>query len=191
MKGTMSASADQPLQFGYFLAPAADSPLIATARRIVRMLWSGVRNLRFDGAHYRLAGAQFGPVPLHPIGIRLGVYGPRALERTGRAADGWIPSFRGDIGQIAEMSRRLDDAVAAAGRAPDAVRRVLNVSGSITDGSSDGMFRGPAGQWVDEIGDVAVSYGFDTFIFWSEDGDRQFGRFAQEVVPAVRERLAR
>jgi len=295
MKGTMSASADQPLQFGYFLVPAADSPLIATAQRIerlgldyaaiqdhpyhrgfadtwslmamiaastttlrvfpdvanlplrppavmakaaatidllsggrfelglgaggfwdaieayggprraprealealgeaitvIRMLWSGERNLRFDGAHYRLAGAQSGPVPPHPIGIWLGVYGPRALELTGRAADGWIPSFRGDIGQIAEMSRRLDDAVAAAGRAPDAVRRVLNVSGSITDGSSDGMFRGPAGQWVDEIGDVAVSYGFDTFIFWSEDGDRQLGRFAQEVVPAVRERLAR
>jgi alkanesulfonate monooxygenase SsuD/methylene tetrahydromethanopterin reductase-like flavin-dependent oxidoreductase (luciferase family) len=295
MKGTMSASADQPLQFGYFLVPAADSPLIATAQRIerlgldyvaiqdhpyhrgfadtwslmamiaastttlrvfpdvanlplrppavmakaaatigllsggrfelglgaggfwdaieayggprrsprqalealgeaitvIRMLWSGERNLRFDGAHYRLAGAQSGPVPAHPIGIWLGVYGPRALELTGRAADGWIPSFRGDIGQIAEMSRRLDDAVAAAGRPQEAVRRVLNVSGSITDGSSDGMFRGPAGQWADDIADVAASYGFDTFIFWGEDGDQQLDRFAQEVVPAVRERLAR
>jgi alkanesulfonate monooxygenase SsuD/methylene tetrahydromethanopterin reductase-like flavin-dependent oxidoreductase (luciferase family) len=158
---------------------------------VIRQVWSGERNLRFAGAHYRLAGAQAGPVPAHPIGIWLGVYGPRALELTGRAADGWIPSFRGDIGQIAEMSRRLDDAVAAAGRPQEAVRRVLNVSGSITDGSSDGMFRGPAGQWVDDIADVAASYGFDTFIFWGEDGDQQLDRFAQEVVPAVRERLAR
>ena len=84
---------------------------------VIRKVWSGERNLRFEGSHYRLAGAQSGPVPPHEIGIWLGVYGPRALELTGRAADGWIPSFRGDIGQIAQMSSRLDDAVAAAGLA--------------------------------------------------------------------------
>ncbi len=127
-------------------------------------------------------------MPPHEIGIWLGVYGPRALELTGRAADGWIPSFRGDIGQIAQMSSRLDDAVAAAGRPPGAVRRVLNVSGTVTDGSSEGMFRGPVTQWVDELAEVAVSYGFDTFVFWGE-GDDQLDRFAQEVVPAARERL--
>ena len=131
---------------------------------------------------------QSGPVPPHEIGIWLGVYGPRALELTGRAADGWIPSFRGDIGQIAQMSSRLDDAVAAAGLLLGAVRRVLNVSGTVTDGSSEGMFRGPVTQWVDELAEVAVSYGFDTFVFWGE-GDDQLDRFAQEVVPAARERL--
>jgi alkanesulfonate monooxygenase SsuD/methylene tetrahydromethanopterin reductase-like flavin-dependent oxidoreductase (luciferase family) len=155
---------------------------------VIRKVWSGERNLRFEGSHYRLAGAQSGPVPPHEIGIWLGVYGPRALELTGRAADGWIPSFRGDIGQIAQMSSRLDDAVAAAGRPPGAVRRVLNVSGTVTDGSSEGMFRGPVTQWVDELAEVAVSYGFDTFVFWGE-GDDQLDRFAQEVVPAARERL--
>ena len=82
---------------------------------VIRMLWSGQRGLRFEGAHYRLSGAQAGPAPAHPIGIWLGVYGPRALELAGRAADGWVPSFRGDIGQIADMSRRLDDAISAAG----------------------------------------------------------------------------
>jgi alkanesulfonate monooxygenase SsuD/methylene tetrahydromethanopterin reductase-like flavin-dependent oxidoreductase (luciferase family) len=157
---------------------------------VIRKVWSGERNLRFEGSHYRLAGAQSGPVPPHEIGIWLGVYGPRALELTGRAADGWIPSFRGDIGQIARMSSRLDDAVAAAGRPQGAVRRVLNVSGTVTDGSSEGMFRGPVTQWVDELAEVAVSYGFDTFVFWGE-GDDQLDRFAQEVVPAARERLVR
>jgi alkanesulfonate monooxygenase SsuD/methylene tetrahydromethanopterin reductase-like flavin-dependent oxidoreductase (luciferase family) len=157
---------------------------------VVRKIWSGERNLRFEGSYYRLAGAQSGPVPPHEIGIWLGVYGPRALELTGRAADGWIPSFRGDIGQIAEMTRRLDDAVAAAGRPAGAVRRVLNVSGTITDGVSEGMFRGPASQWVDDLTEVAVSYGFDTFIFWGEGG-HQLDRFAREVVPAARDQLAR
>jgi alkanesulfonate monooxygenase SsuD/methylene tetrahydromethanopterin reductase-like flavin-dependent oxidoreductase (luciferase family) len=153
---------------------------------VIRQVWSGERNLRFEGTHYRLAGAQAGPVPAHPIGIWLGVYGPRALELTARAADGWIPSFRGDIAQIAEMTRRLDDALSAAGRPPTALRRVLNVSGAITDGASEGMFRGPVTQWVADLAGVAVSHRFDTFIFWGE-GDRQLDRFAQEVVPAVRE----
>jgi alkanesulfonate monooxygenase SsuD/methylene tetrahydromethanopterin reductase-like flavin-dependent oxidoreductase (luciferase family) len=157
---------------------------------VIRKVWSGERNLRFEGSYYRLAGAQSGPVPAHPIGIWLGVYGPRAVKLTARAADGWVPSFRGDIGQIAEMSRRLDDAASAADRPPEALRRVLNVSGTITAGPSEGMFHGPARQWVDNLAEVAVSYGFDTFIFWGE-GDHQLDRFAQEVVPALREHLPR
>jgi hypothetical protein len=88
------------------------------------------------------------------------------------------------------MTRRLDDAAAAAGRPPGALRRVLNVSGAITDGSSAGMFNGPATQWVESLTEVAVSYGFDTFVFWGEGSD-QLDRFAQEVVPAAREQLAR
>jgi alkanesulfonate monooxygenase SsuD/methylene tetrahydromethanopterin reductase-like flavin-dependent oxidoreductase (luciferase family) len=162
---------------------------LAEAITVIRKVWSGERNLRFEGNYYRLAGAQSGPVPPHEIGIWLGVYGPRALELTGRAADGWIPSFRGDIGQIAEMSRHLDEAVAASGRPAGAIRRILNVSGTITLGASEGKFRGPVTQWVDDLAELAGSYGFDTFIFWGE-GDDQLDRFAQEVVPAARERLA-
>lgn len=159
---------------------------LAEAITVIRKVWSGERNLRFEGTHYRLAGAQAGPVPAHPIGIWLGVYGPRALELAGRAADGWVPSFRGDIGQIADMSRRFDDAASAAGRPPGNLRRILNAT--ITEGSSKGMFNGPVDQWTENITEVAVYYRFDTFIFYGE-GDRQLDRFAQEVVPAVRTQL--
>jgi hypothetical protein len=38
--------------------------------------------------------------------------------------------------------------------------------------------------------DVAESFGFGTFIFGGE-GDEQLDRFAHEIVPAVREKLAR
>lgn len=35
---------------------------------------------------------------------------------------------------------------------------------------------------------MALTYNFDTFIFWAE-GERQFERFAEEVVTSVRKRV--
>ncbi len=90
---------------------------------------------------------------------------------------------------LAEGSARLDEAASAAGRNPWDIRRVLNVNGQITDGPKLGLLRGPVDQWVDELTDLAVGYGFDTFIFWGE-GDDQLSRFAEEVVPAVRSQIA-
>lgn len=162
---------------------------LAEAIEVIRKVWSGERNLRFEGQHYHLRGAQSGPAPAHPIGIWLGVYGPRALQLAGRAADGWVPSFRGDLKQIADMAARLDDAAAEAGRDPASLRRILNVNGLVTDGASNGVLRGPVDQWVDELTDLVVTYGFDTFILWAE-GEGQLSRFAEEVVPAVRAQVA-
>lgn len=158
------------------------------AIHIIRLVWSGDRNLRFNGEHYRLAGAHSGPVPPHPIGIWLGVYGPRALRLTGRLADGWVPSLRGEISFLSGGAARIDDAAASADRDPADIRRVLNLNGQITDGSRLGLLRGPVDQWVDELTDLAVGYGFDTFLFWGE-GDDQLPRFAEEVVPAVRAKV--
>jgi alkanesulfonate monooxygenase SsuD/methylene tetrahydromethanopterin reductase-like flavin-dependent oxidoreductase (luciferase family) len=72
-----------------------------------------------------------------------------------------------------------------AGRRPGDIRRVLNVNGRITDGAGKGLLRGPVDQWIDELTDLAVGYGFDTFLF-SGEGPDQLPRFAEEVVPAVR-----
>lgn len=162
---------------------------LAEAIEVIRRVWSGERNLRFDGNHYKLRGAHSGPVPAHPIGIWLGVTGPRALRLAGQVADGWVPSFRGDLQKIADMTRRLDEAAADAGRDPASIRRILNVNGTITDGASNGMLQGPVDQWVDELTDLATAYSFDTFIFWGE-GESQLQQFAEEVIPAVRERVA-
>ena len=155
------------------------------AIEVIRKVWSGERNLRFEGQHYHLRGAHSGPVPAHPIGIWLGVTGPRALKLAGKVADGWVPSFRGDLKKIAEMTKRLDDAAAESGRDPVSIRRILNVNGVITDGASNGMLQGPVNQWADELTDLTITYGFDTFIFWGE-GEGQLQRFAEQVVPAVR-----
>ena len=169
--------------------PSAALAALAEAIEVIRKVWSGDRNLRFEGQHYRLRGAHSGPVPAHPIGIWLGVTGPRALKLAGKVADGWVPSFRGDLTKIADMSRQLDDAAAEAGRDPASIRRILNVNGTITDGATNGMLQGPVNQWVDELTDLAITYGFDTFIFWGE-GEGQLQRFAEEVVPAVRAQIA-
>ena len=155
------------------------------AIEVIRKVWSGERNLRFEGQHYHLRGAHSGPVPAHPIGIWLGVTGPRALKLAGKVADGWVPSFRGDLKKIAEMTKRLDDAAAESGRDPVSIRRILNVNGVITDGASNGMLQGPVNQWADELTDLTITYGFDTLIFWGE-GEGQLQRFAEQVVPAVR-----
>jgi alkanesulfonate monooxygenase SsuD/methylene tetrahydromethanopterin reductase-like flavin-dependent oxidoreductase (luciferase family) len=161
---------------------------LAEAIEVIRMVWSGERNLRFEGRHYRLRGAHSGPVPAHPIGIWLGVTGPKALQLAGRIANGWVPSFRGDLKKVIDMAAQLDDAAGEAGRDPSAICRILNVGGEITDGASNGVFKGPVDQWADELTDLAINHGFDTFILWAE-GEGQLSRFAEQVVPAVRERV--
>ena len=170
-------------------SPGESLTALAEAIEVIRKVWSGDRNLRFEGKHYQLRGAHSGPLPAHPIGIWLGVTGPRALKLAGEVADGWVPSFRGDLTKIANMTKRLNDAIAEAGRDATSVRRILNVNGTITNGATNGMLQGPVNQWVEELTDLVLTYGFDTFIFWSE-GARQFQKFAEEVVPAVRAEVA-
>ena len=170
-------------------SPGVALEALAEGIEVIRKVWSGDRNLRFEGKHYQLRGAHSGPVLAHPIGIWLGVTGPRALKLTGQVADGWVPSFRGDLSKIAEMTQRLNDAATEAGRDPASIRRILNVNGVITDGASNGILQGPVNQWVDELTNLAVNYGFDTFIFWGE-GDGQLQRFAEAVVPALRAQIA-
>jgi alkanesulfonate monooxygenase SsuD/methylene tetrahydromethanopterin reductase-like flavin-dependent oxidoreductase (luciferase family) len=170
-------------------SPGESLAALGEAIEVIRKVWSGDRNLRFEGQHYQLRGAHSGPVPAHPIGIWLGVTGPRALKLAGQAADGWVPSFRGDLTKIADMTRRLEDAAAEAGRDPASIRRILNVNGLITDGASNGMLQGPVTQWVEELTALAVTYHFDTFIFWGE-GEGQLQRFAGQVAPAVRTQVA-
>jgi len=166
-------------------SPGEALAALAEAMEVIRMVWSGERNLRYEGQFYRLKGAQSGPVPAHPMGIWLGVYGARALRLAGRAADGWVPSFRGDLNKIAGMAARLDAAAAEAGRDPASLRRILNVGGEITTGASNGVLHGPVDQWVDELTLLTTRFGFDTFILWAE-GEDQLRRFAEQVAPAVR-----
>ena len=158
------------------------------AIRIIRAFWSGERTIAFDGRYYSVRGLHPGPAPAHPIGIWLGVGKPRALALTGRLADGWVPSLSWATPELVPaMMRRIDEGAAAAGREPSEIRRVYNVGGTIADGPTDGLLKGPPRHWIETLTGFAVELGFDTFVFWpDEEPLAQLERFAQEVVPALR-----
>ncbi len=68
----------------------------------------------------------------------------------------------------------------------------INVMGRITDGPVTGLLEGPPLHWAEELTNFITELGFDTFVFWpNEDPIRQVERFTAEVVPGVREHVAR
>jgi alkanesulfonate monooxygenase SsuD/methylene tetrahydromethanopterin reductase-like flavin-dependent oxidoreductase (luciferase family) len=169
--------------------PKESVDALEEAIAIIRLIWSGQSPVAFEGEHYTVASLKPGPPPTHPIGIWLGAYGPRMVRLVGSSADGWLPSVpRLPLEDVPPRQQAIDEAAKRAGRDPSDIRRVANVSGTITTGESGGFLKGPASQWIDDLRRLRDDYGFDTFIFWGEgDPDEQVRRFAEEVAPAVRE----
>jgi alkanesulfonate monooxygenase SsuD/methylene tetrahydromethanopterin reductase-like flavin-dependent oxidoreductase (luciferase family) len=156
---------------------------------IIRAALDTERVVRGDGPHYSVPGYPPGPPPSHRVGIWLGVYGPRGLRLTGRLADGWVPSLGYmDPDAFRRASGVVDEAAAAAGRDPDDIRRVYNLSGAITDGErGTDALSGPVAHWVETLTSWVTDIGVDSLVFWPADaGVEQVERFAREVVPAVR-----
>ncbi len=171
--------------------PGESLAALEEAITLIRHLWSGERSVTFKGEHYQVVGTHPGPVPMHPINIWVGAVGPKMMKLIGRVGDGWIPSLRNVApDKILELQQRIDEAASEAGRDPDVIQRILNITGRITTGTSTGLLNGPAEQWVDELTMLALDYGFDTFIF-AESEPYQVNRFAEEIVPLVRERVVR
>ncbi|HEU5267987.1 MAG TPA: LLM class flavin-dependent oxidoreductase [Jatrophihabitans sp.] len=153
---------------------------------IIRATWDvGSRAVRVEGAHYRVVGAHPGPAPAHPVQIWIGALGPRMLQLTGRAGDGWLPSMSYvPPDKLAERNVIIDDAAVAAGRAPADIRRLYNVNAS-PGGGRPGSTGGPA-DWAEQLAELTVGHGMSAFIIAGDDPD-EINRFASEVAPAVRE----
>jgi len=164
---------------------------VEEAIQVMRLVWSEERSVRFDGEIYTLKGLKPGPHPAHEIGIWVGAGGPRMLGLIGRLADGWVPSMGwATPDRLPEMHRRIDEGAARAGRDPDEIRRVYNISGIIGE-EGEGLLDGSASRWIEELSRFVLELGMDTFIYWpAEDHVRQVELFASEVVPAVREAVA-
>lgn len=172
--------------------PADAALALIEAVQVIRLMWSTESSVRYDGRHYRLRGTKPGPPPVHPIGIWLGVGGPRLLDFLGRAADGWVPSS-GFVAaeRLGDLHRRIDDGARAAGRDPAVIKRVYNVWGTVTEGPSRGFLQGPVDQWVEQLTALVVEWGMDTFIFGpADDPVRQSEVFAAQIAPAVRDAVA-
>jgi alkanesulfonate monooxygenase SsuD/methylene tetrahydromethanopterin reductase-like flavin-dependent oxidoreductase (luciferase family) len=146
---------------------------------VIRELWAtGERGgARFEGKHYRLAGALRGPAPVHDISIWVGAFKPRMLRLVGRLGDGWLPTIAGlKPGDLAAGNAIIDAAAAGAGREPQAIRRLLNV----------GAVEAPARETAAELARLALEDGIATFILTAND-PRAMMDFAAEVAPRVRE----
>ena len=93
----------------------------------------------------------------------------------GRLADGWVPSLGYvQTQELDGMNERIDDAAASAGRDPRRIRRVINT--------------GDAG--AETLVSLALEHGMDTFVAGGDEPD-QMRRFADEVIPRVREEVAK
>jgi alkanesulfonate monooxygenase SsuD/methylene tetrahydromethanopterin reductase-like flavin-dependent oxidoreductase (luciferase family) len=149
--------------------------------------------VRGAGPFYPIPGYPPGPPAAHRVEIWVGAMAPRALHLIGRLADGWIPG--GGVSQVdrfGELTARIDAAAIAAGRDPLAIRRIVNISGTITDRpGQQGRLEGPPNIWVDVLSRWAIEHRLDAFVFWPADASiGQIERFAAEVVPGVREAMA-
>jgi alkanesulfonate monooxygenase SsuD/methylene tetrahydromethanopterin reductase-like flavin-dependent oxidoreductase (luciferase family) len=176
---------------GRRLRPGQARQALDEAIGIIRQTWAADQRggVRLDGEFYQVNGAKRGPAPAHDVGIWLGAYKPGMLALTGRAADGWLPSL-GYLqpGDLAAGNKIIDEAAQQAGRSPDRIRRLLNVSGRFGT-IGHGPLDGPAEQWAEELADLALSDGISAFILGGDDPD-DLRRFAAEVAPAVRELVA-
>lgn len=169
--------------------PAEAADALEEAIPIIRAALDARETVRGPGPAYQIPGYPPGPPAAHRMEIWIGAYRPRGLRLIGRVADGWVPSlaYLGPDG-FRVASDRITDAALAAGRDPSAIRRIYNISGTMTDGEiGEGYLHGPADLWVDTLARWIDEIGVDTLIFWpSGPGVDEVDRFALEIVPEVR-----
>jgi alkanesulfonate monooxygenase SsuD/methylene tetrahydromethanopterin reductase-like flavin-dependent oxidoreductase (luciferase family) len=160
---------------------------------VIRSMWSPGPATDFEGRYYSLDGARPGPFPVHPIGIWIGSYKKRMLELTGRLGDGWLPSsMYAPPGELAGMSRTIDDAADAAGRDPAAIQRIYTVTGRFSRLASDGFLTGPPELWARQLTELALTHGMSGFVLApsTANAERALRTFAEEVAPLVRDAVS-
>lgn len=139
---------------------------------VIRALWAPGRGVRLQGEHYQLDGARPGPFPAHDIGIWLGAYKKRMLRLTGQQADGWLPSSPyAPPQQLKAMNAIIDEAAQEAGRRPEDIRRIYNITSELT---------------AHQLAELALNDGMSGFVLMVNTDD-ELRKFAEEIAPAVRE----
>jgi alkanesulfonate monooxygenase SsuD/methylene tetrahydromethanopterin reductase-like flavin-dependent oxidoreductase (luciferase family) len=183
-------------------SPAARVRALEEAILVVRALSGGGDPVTVDGEFYQVTELTPATAPAPPIWV--GALGPKTLAVTGRRADGWIPGHLADWRStlVAQSRPILDEAAASAGRNPADIATIYNVSGRLTRdplprtrGDDGRWIGGGAAQWVDELTSAVLEHGAAAFIYLLPPGDiiddTTVNLWAREVVPAVREAIAK
>ena len=184
------------------LSPGDRVRALEEAIMVVRALSGGGDPVTFDGEFYQVTGLTPAAAATPPIWI--GALGPKTLAVTGRHADGWIPGHLADwrSTRVVESRPVIDEAAASVGRDPADVDTIYNVSGRLTRDplpeTRDGEGRWVGGgvkQWVEELTFAVLEHGAAAFIYLLPPGDSisdtTLNLWAHEVVPAVREAIAK
>jgi probable F420-dependent oxidoreductase len=159
------------------------------AIRVVRGLWSG-GPFTFRGAMYETKDAEVAPEPEHPIPIWLGTYGNRALDLTGRLADGWIPTLElAPPDRVRVMRDRVLAAARDAGRDPDAITCVYNLDVRVDERAepTPSVVAGPPGAVAERLrGFLEIGFTAMNFLPAGPDPAEQAERLGREIIPALR-----
>jgi alkanesulfonate monooxygenase SsuD/methylene tetrahydromethanopterin reductase-like flavin-dependent oxidoreductase (luciferase family) len=183
------------------LSPGAAVREMEEAISLVRALSGGGDPVTFDGEFYHVSGIE--PAPSPAPAVWTGSVGPKSLAVTGRLADGWVPPRAADwLAPSYRQARPLiDEAAASAGRDPAQVANIFNFGGRITPdplpATRDGDGRwigGTVAQWTAELASAVLEHGAGGFLYRSTDDTPPavaLSRWASEVVPAVRQAVAK
>lgn len=174
---------------GPVLSPADKIEGLAEAIQVIRGAWTHSGYTQ-HGRHHRVGDLQMEPKPARTIPVWLGTFGPRALAVTGKLADGWIPSLgHMPVEEIPAMRRRIDAAAEAAGRRPEEIRGILNVSIRLDPAArpQPDAVTGSAKQAASQLRDL-LGLGFTGFNFLVSGPDRvaNMRRITEEVLPVLR-----
>jgi alkanesulfonate monooxygenase SsuD/methylene tetrahydromethanopterin reductase-like flavin-dependent oxidoreductase (luciferase family) len=184
------------------LSPGARVRALEEAITLVRALSGGGDPVTFDGEFYQVTKLTPAAAATPPIWV--GALGPKTLAVTGRHADAWIPGHLADWRStlVAESRPLVDEAAVEAGRNPADIATVYQVSGRITPDplpktrDEEGRWIGGAvAQWVEELTFAALERDAAALIYLVAPGetisDTTMNLWAHEVVPAVREAIAK
>jgi alkanesulfonate monooxygenase SsuD/methylene tetrahydromethanopterin reductase-like flavin-dependent oxidoreductase (luciferase family) len=184
------------------LSPSDAVEAFEEAIVLVKLLAGGGPPVSYRGRHYQVN--RIDPAPVAAPAVWTGSVGRKSLAATGRVADGWIPGHAADwlSARYRESRPVIDEAAAAAGRDPDEIRTVFNFPGRITEqplsATRDGDGRwtgGSADQWAQELTGAVLEHGASGFMLFSPEGSApdtvSLGRWAREIVPAVREAIGK
>jgi alkanesulfonate monooxygenase SsuD/methylene tetrahydromethanopterin reductase-like flavin-dependent oxidoreductase (luciferase family) len=180
---------------GRRLTPGQGVTALREGIRIIREIWDADTRggVRVDGEYYSVSGAKRGPAPAHDIAIWVGAYKPRMLALTGAFGDGWLPTIEylpEGLASMPGLNAAIDAAAVAAGRRPEAVRRLMNFMQVQFSATGGGLLDGPPRVWVEQIAGMALDHGVSAFIIGGDDLSTT-ELFAAEIAPAVRELVAR